>query len=205
MESAVAVDGRVEDRRTRLLVDTGSAVTILREDVWQEAVSGRQRRLDATTQPVVAANGERLQLLGQCPVSLQVGGLHVSHTVLVARGVTQECLLGADFLSRHGCVVDLRENLLLAGGQAVAVHFNSSHCLLPVCLVTLAEKAVIPGCHQVRLPVRLSPQTTQGACLPDSCTGILEPAPEFVHRRGLLVARSLSPSSASTTVACSSP
>ena len=113
MDSAVnAVDGQVEGRRTRLLVDTGSAVTILREDVWQEAVSGLQRRLETATQPVVAANGEELQLVGQSPVSLQVGGLRVSHTVLVARRVTQECLLGADFLSRHGCVVDLRDNVL---------------------------------------------------------------------------------------------
>ena len=203
MDSAVAVDGQVEGRRTRLLVDTGSAVTILREDVWQEAVSGLQRRLETATQPVVAANGEELQLVGQSPVSLQVGGLRVSHTVLVARGVTQECLLGADFLSRHGCVVDLRDNVLLAGGQSVPVHFNSSaHCLPPVCFVTLAEKSVIPGRHQMRLPVHLSPQTpTQEACL-DNYTGILEPVPEFVHRRGLLVARSLSTCSDSTTVAC---
>ena len=203
MDSAVAVEGRVEDRRTRLLVDTGSAVTIIREDVWKEAVSGRQRRLDTATQPVVAANGEELQLLGQSPVSLQVGGLCVSHTVLVARGVTQECLLGADFLSRHGCVVDLRDNVLLAGGQTVPVHFNSTaYCLPPVCFVALAEKSVIPGRHQVRVPVHLSPLTpTEDVCL-DNYTGVLEPVPEFIHRRGLLVARSLSSCSDSTTVAC---
>lgn len=36
----------------------------------------------------------------------------------------------------------------------------------------------------------------------DNFTGILEPISEFTHRRGLLVACSLSESSANTTVAC---
>ena len=92
MESAVVVDGQVEDRPTRLLVDTGSAVTILREDVWKD-VGGHQGQLEATTRPVVAANGGELQLIGQYAVSLQVGGLYVSHTVLVARGVNKNVYL----------------------------------------------------------------------------------------------------------------
>ena len=34
---AVSVSGYVQDRPTQMLVDTGSAVTIVRENVWEEA------------------------------------------------------------------------------------------------------------------------------------------------------------------------
>ena len=44
----------------------------------------------------------------------------VWHTVLVARGLTQECLLGADHLLKQRCVVDLERRVLCAGSSAVS-------------------------------------------------------------------------------------
>ena len=60
-------------------------------------------------------------MLGQCKVLVSVGGLSESHSVLVARRLTQECLLGADFLSKHGCIDDLRKQVLVAGGRSVSM------------------------------------------------------------------------------------
>jgi len=37
IEPAVAVEGFIGERPTKILVDTGSSVTILREDIWTEA------------------------------------------------------------------------------------------------------------------------------------------------------------------------
>lgn len=51
-------------------------------------------------------SGQELDLLGRSQVVVSVGGLSGRHSVLAARGLTQECLLGADFLSKHGCVVE---------------------------------------------------------------------------------------------------
>ena len=148
--------------------------------------------MEATARSVVAANGEQLRLLGQTEVRLHVGGLQVFYNVLVAKGLTQECLLGADFLSQHGCIVDLRRQVLRAGEQSVSLHSDS---IPQVCLVTLAETAVIPGRHQMCVPVHLSPQGS-GQKLPlQECLGILEPMEQFCERRGLLVARSLASSS----------
>jgi len=93
--TTVAVEGTVGERTTRILVDTGSAVTIVREDVWNEAVDSQQ--LEPTTSPVIAANGEPLELQGRGDVTFRLGGIPARHPVLVASNVTQECLLGADF------------------------------------------------------------------------------------------------------------
>ena len=72
-EAAVFVEGLIGMRPTKMLVDTGSAVTILREDVWKEAVDGQY--LEPPLSPVVAANGEKLDVRGRSSVSLQVGGI----------------------------------------------------------------------------------------------------------------------------------
>ena len=55
-EAAVFVEGCVGTRPTKMLVDTSSAVTILTEDVWKEAVDAQH--LERPFSSVIAANGE---------------------------------------------------------------------------------------------------------------------------------------------------
>ena len=57
-----------------MLIDSGSAVTILREDVWK-AASTKLYSLDTPGPPVVVANGETLDLLGRTTISLKVAGV----------------------------------------------------------------------------------------------------------------------------------
>jgi len=184
VDAVIIMEGFIAKIPTQMLVDTGSAVKIVREDTWQDAVGGRGQ-LTPPPRPVIAANGDELEVLGLGDVTLQVGGLETTHTVLVARGVTQECLLGADFLSRHHCVVDLGKRLRLAGGKTVTLQSQgAAHCIF-ACHVTLKETTVIPGQHEVQLLVCLdSPRIDH--------TGVLEPAPNFIERHGLLVAHSIS-------------
>ncbi len=171
-----------------MLVDTGSAVTIIREDAWKRSAptSTTERNLQEIARPVVTANGERITILGQATVPLQVGTLEASHSVLVAVGITHECILGTDFLNRHGCLVDLRNHTLVLGEERIPLRPKSQN-VHSVCHCTFAETSVIPGSCQVQLPTQLA---TTG--IPDDCVGMVEPAAEFSTRHGLLVARSLS-------------
>ena len=73
-DTALSVDGRIEQRPTRMLVDTGSAVTIVREDAWQEALQ-EQQPLEQVNYPVVAANGQQLELCGTGTAVVYVGGI----------------------------------------------------------------------------------------------------------------------------------
>lgn len=102
--SMVTVTGLVA---AEMLVDTGSAVTIVREDVWRGTLQSDWSRLITLPQPAVAANGQESDLLGQSDTVIQVGGCAKKHTVLITKGLVQECLLGTDFLQKHRCVVDL--------------------------------------------------------------------------------------------------
>ena len=184
-EAAVMVKGFIEQRATKMLVDTGSAVTIIREDTWREATHPRQK-LRPPTCPVVAANGEQLELCGRGEVTLKLGNILTRCPVLIAKNVTQECLLGADFLEQSGCIIDLRGRTLMMGGSYLPLHFQAGR-KVSTCHVSCAETVSIPGLHQMELPVQV--RTTDGTA--SEFTGMLEPESNFVERRGVLVARSI--------------
>ena len=68
------VEGSIEGRVTRMLVDTGSAVTLVRENVLRNVELGNSRKLEVLPNSVVAANGEKLDISGQCTMSIKVTG-----------------------------------------------------------------------------------------------------------------------------------
>ena len=90
MGMATMVQGSVEGQSTSMLVDTGSAVTLIRDDLWREATRGRDCDLEEPPYPVMAANGQNLNLLGKADVFIHVGGVKAYHGVLVATGLTQK-------------------------------------------------------------------------------------------------------------------
>ena len=141
VSSTLMVIGSVAGRSTKLLLDTGSAVTLRREEVWKELkVKNRGYILEAPVRAVVTTNGEKLGLVGQCALVIKVGGLSVVHMVFIATSLTQECLLGADFLSQYGCVLDMQQKVLYAGGQQVHM-CTREHVDNAVCFVSMAPIA----------------------------------------------------------------
>ena len=197
VSSTLTVIGSVAGRSTKLLLDTGSAVTLIREDIWKELkVKNRGYSLEAPVRAVVTANGEKLGLVGQCALMVKVGGLSAIHMVLIATSLTQECLLGADFLSQHGCVLDMQKKVLYAGGQQVHM-CTREHVDNTVCFVSMTENNEIPPYCQIRLPVTIDVQPSQ---LTDQADVLLEPLDKFMEQHCLVVAHSLSQANSSSTV-----
>ena len=69
----------------------------------------RSVSLHEVTETVVSANGRPLDVLGRCGVRLQLGGVDVIRPVLVAGDITQDCLVGIDFLSKYRCEISFRK------------------------------------------------------------------------------------------------
>ena len=67
VSSTLMVEGSIEGRVTRMLVDTGSAVTLVREDVIRMVPSGKSLTMQVPANSVVAANGEKLDILVPLP------------------------------------------------------------------------------------------------------------------------------------------
>ena len=67
--------------------------------------------------PVLLVNGQPLDIRGKCDLEICVDGVNVVHSVLVAADVTQDCLLGIDFLGKHGCKIDFEAKSLSIGSK----------------------------------------------------------------------------------------
>ena len=179
--SCLSVDGRLGKLVVKILIDTGSAVTLVREDVWKK-VQQSPKTIKAPVHSVVVANGEKLELVGQGEVSITIGGVTRRHMVLVTKHLTHECILGVDFLIKHACVVDLRQHTFVIDGKIV--QFNHTGVAEDVCFVSVLETVTVPACCQMYISASALDKKEAGAVL-------LEPLDTFMEDRGLLVARSL--------------
>lgn len=169
-------------------------MTLIREDIWRE-IQQKVGELRKSVRAVVTANGDKLELTGQCIVRLEVGGLVAEHEVLVAKSLTQECLLGADFLGHNGCLIDLKRRVLYAGGAAVCLHGSGDDVDTAVCLISMADTVSIPPSCRMHLRVKVcsQPGNQQDDLL-------IEPLQIFMDKHDLIVACSLSKASSKYTV-----
>ena len=149
---------------------------------------------------MVAANGEKLDIIGQCKLSIKVGVSAKDHPVLIAKNLNQECLLGADFLIKRGCIVDLQQQILLTkeGPVQFLSPMRSGVQSSPVCFVTLSETINVPPYCQMCLPAKVSRHA--GHCTSSSGALLVEPVGRFMDQHGLLVAYSIMDAAASHTM-----
>ena len=102
----------------------------------------------------------------------------------MAADVTQDCLLGIDFLGKHNCTIDLKGRLIKIGKEFVSLKGKNESP--KVFRISLAETVVVPGCHEMILPAKF-----KVAVCGDSVLGVVEPCPGFAERHDLLLARVL--------------
>lgn len=72
-----------------MLVDTGSSVTLLHEAVWSKVKMNVKSSLSLCTVPVMAVNGEQLNVAGEIDLHLQIGTHQARHRVLVVKQMLQ--------------------------------------------------------------------------------------------------------------------
>ena len=122
-------------------MDTGSAVTILHKDLWEQSA---RSALEAISSPVTVANGQPLHILGLATVRICIADVEFVHQAMIADDVSQSCLLGADFLVPHGVVIDFKTNQLQVDEAVVPMHHSAVEALpKQVCRVSVATTAII--------------------------------------------------------------
>ena len=87
--------GEVDSAAVSFLVDTGSALTLIRKEVWDTFSSARSLT-SWDDQRLVSIDGTSLQVSGQCQVELSVGGKKLTTRVIVADGLLSEGIWGLD-------------------------------------------------------------------------------------------------------------
>ena len=167
-------------------METGSAVTILYKDLWEQSAGSICGSLEAISSPVTVANGQPLHVLGLGTVRICIADVEFVHQVLIADDVSQSCALGADFLVPQRVVIDFKTNQLQVGEAAVPIHHSAmkhyqSKCVGCLSLLQLSFEEGKTNCcwatvHHTR---------NVGVHYP----GVLEPKEGFEAQYQLLVAR----------------
>ena len=101
--SSVIVSGCIQGQCTECLVDTGATVSLIPEHLVKGAVAGIEG-----TENVKSVDGGSLQIIGRAVVSVGLGIWETQQEFLVTRVKLSGPILGADFLIKHGMVVDWR-------------------------------------------------------------------------------------------------
>jgi hypothetical protein len=109
--------------KLRFLIDTGSDLCVFP----RKLIPQRRERFNYD---LCAANGTTIPTYGWLPLSLNLGLRRQFARRFVVANVTQP-LIGADFLSHYGLLVDCRTNRLLDGVTSLSVPAQASRSLLP--------------------------------------------------------------------------
>ena len=96
------------------MLDSGAAVSVVR----YEFLADKQRQRLSKSAGAVGANGLPLDVAGQTTLTVSLGSFKSEQEFLVIRNLTVECLLGADFLMKHGAVMDCRTSTLSLGNTS---------------------------------------------------------------------------------------
>ena len=112
------VDGVVGQVPTKILLDTGATVSVARYDFLQDE---HQKGFSASP-GAVGANGTPLDVVGKVQVPVSLGLFNAEEEFTVTQNLTVNCLLGADFLQKHGHVMDCQSSTLSIG-------ISSRHCV----------------------------------------------------------------------------
>ena len=136
----------VAGQQCNITVDTGSNISIVRPDILR---STTRDSLEPSSQMLRTVTGEMAPIHGRGELSISMGGLTIPHKMWVAE-ITDECILGLDFLGKHGCQVDLKENVLTIGSEEVPLSKPARGAALTCCRI-IAKEAVVVAPHSEAL------------------------------------------------------
>ena len=177
---AVQVNGATSS----LLVDTGSAISLIRQDLWKKC-RREHDKLEPWTQRLVSVDGSPVSVLGCSQMRITIGSDTFHHTVLVVDTLTTEGILELDFLKKYRCSVDLGENMLKISRNSICIpldHSTDNDATLNQINVT-AQTVCVPPKSELEILAKTSVNISEEA------TWLLEG--QQIKESPLVVARAL--------------
>ena len=157
ISAAVFVEGHLNHFGVRILIDSGAAVSLVRDDVWKVISPGRE--LQPYSVLLQGATGEAIHVLGTCEITVHLGRKAFKHTLLVVTGLKQSCILGIDFLQCNQCVLDFQQRKMRVGDQMVSLF--GLEATEQMCLKLDANVRVLAG-HEMIALIKEVPKILSG-------------------------------------------
>ena len=137
------------------LLDTGSALTILQKDVWDQCKHPNDSLTPWNELSLVGAEGTTLTVYGSALIQWEADGKVFVQTVIVVDPLTTQALLGLDFL--RGCSIDLVNHVLTTeNGQVITLCSQNNNRKTSVLSVKVAANVRIPSYSELELMADVS-------------------------------------------------
>ena len=171
----------------QFLVDTGAAVTLISTSTFTRCHLSLPKMEQWTQQRLISVTGSPLNVKGQATIQLQIKGHQFCVPMVVVDGLTEEAILGVDFLKKHHCIIDFENQCLRFSEIGLTVPLCDKETSkdgksIPTLNAILKDTIIVPG--QTELEVL--------AVVPNSCgctgTWLLE---NQLSPKAVLVARAI--------------
>ncbi|KRY64642.1 Retrovirus-related Pol polyprotein from transposon [Trichinella pseudospiralis] len=184
--SSIFVQANVAGTDSQLLLDTGAAVTLISEDLFNSL--SPKRELQPVYVRLLSASGNPLDVLGTCRLPIRFAAQSFAHTLFVTRNLAFPGLLGADFLLSNGCVINLDDNVLRVGSTEVhlehASQIRTADTSTKPCRAVLRDTVLVPGRSEI-LVYACCP------AIPERTECVFSPSPLLPDRHAVVAANSV--------------
>ena len=116
MGNAIFIACQINEQCIDALVDSGAAVTLIQTDVFKRIRRG-DTTLVKTHQPILGANNNPLSICGVTEIDIDIGNTKIRQTAYVCEDLSQQLLLGADFLNNNNCIVNFERKTITIGSS----------------------------------------------------------------------------------------
>ena len=120
-DSGIYITGLVNHSVTGILLDTGATVSVLNEETWRKC--GHFSKVNPVTGTLTTANGNELTVLGETKVRFRVGNIDCFWAVMIARGLSHDCILGSDFFQHFGCQIHYDTGTFVVGHTEIPIRY----------------------------------------------------------------------------------
>jgi len=216
----MTVLGKIGGTNVNFLVDTGASCTLISETVYNRLRKAEKFQLgELTDRKFQLADGTPLSTQGKLNVEIQLGPVVVKHEIIVA-SISDEGIIGYDFLKIHGCKIDIGKDELQLLGRKVPCtaleDFHSNESLKCENAHAVADQesteALDSGCSSLQVlkiketveiiagSEQLVEVTLNGSYKRLDHPVIVEPLPKFEERYNMKLATALIDPKAEQTV-----
>ena len=113
-------------RKTRFLIDTGAAVSVLSHKVFTAAGKKLNSELLPSGCRLTTASGQGLETHGSINVNLQIGNTNIPQAFVIADLGNCDGILGLDFLESNCCLLDFSTGVLEIHGKSLPLSRETS-------------------------------------------------------------------------------
>ena len=145
-DAGIYISGLVNHQTVPIMLDTGATVSVLSEELWRKC--GGYSSLLPVAATLSAANGNQIEVQGQAEVRIRIAEFDTLWTVIVARGLSHDCLLGTDFFHQYKCKIRCDTGTFTAGSTEVPIRYQKVKPV--VCRVVLqSDTEIEPGTERI--------------------------------------------------------